>query len=196
METMLSSRRSLKVLAALPSLETFAGRAEEISPAILVIEFGHGLAAEAEVLESLVEDPAFCALLLVEAGAKLRWPALLRAGNCGILTAEATAGDIEAAVRALAAGMVVIDPDLTGELAELLPLSINFHVGQAEELSRREIEVLRLLSHGLGNKGIALELAISEHTVKFHISSILGKLGVSTRTEAVTRGFRLGLIVL
>ncbi len=65
-----------------------------------------------------------------------------------------------------------------------------------EDLTLREVEVLRLLADGSGNKEIASHLGISEHTVKFHISSILGKLGVSTRTEAVTTGIRRGLISL
>jgi NarL family two-component system response regulator YdfI len=65
-----------------------------------------------------------------------------------------------------------------------------------EELTAREIEILRKLAEGLGNKQIASSLAISEHTVKFHISSILDKLGASSRTEAVTIGIRMGLVYL
>ena len=63
-----------------------------------------------------------------------------------------------------------------------------------ESLTAREHDVLALVSDGLGNRGIAHALAISEHTVKFHLASIFGKLGVSTRTEAVQRGLRLGVI--
>jgi DNA-binding NarL/FixJ family response regulator len=66
----------------------------------------------------------------------------------------------------------------------------------AEQLTAREAEVLRLLAEGLGNKDIAEKLGISEHTIKFHIRSILGKLGAASRTEAVTRGLRSGLIEL
>jgi len=66
--------------------------------------------------------------------------------------------------------------------------------GISEELTSRETEVLRLLAEGSSNREIADRLDISEHTIKFHIRSILGKLGASTRTEAVTRGFRAGLI--
>jgi len=65
-----------------------------------------------------------------------------------------------------------------------------------EELTPREVEVLRLLADGLGNKEVALRLGISDHTVKFHISSILAKLGAGSRTEAVTLGIRRGLILL
>jgi DNA-binding CsgD family transcriptional regulator len=63
-----------------------------------------------------------------------------------------------------------------------------------EALTPREHEVLALVSDGLGNRDIAHALAISEHTVKFHLASIFGKLGASTRTEAVQRGLRLGVI--
>jgi DNA-binding NarL/FixJ family response regulator len=65
-----------------------------------------------------------------------------------------------------------------------------------EELTAREVEVLRLMAEGFGNKQIAAHLGISDHTVKFHISSILAKLSVSSRTEAVTQGIRMGLIVV
>ena len=65
-----------------------------------------------------------------------------------------------------------------------------------EALTPRELEVLELLAEGLSNRAIATALAISEHTVKFHVSSIFGKLGVENRTAAVRRGVRLGLIAL
>jgi len=66
--------------------------------------------------------------------------------------------------------------------------------GLIEALTAREHEVLALVADGLPNRDVAQALAISEHTVKFHLASIFGKLGVSTRTEAVQRGVRLGVI--
>lgn len=65
-----------------------------------------------------------------------------------------------------------------------------------EPLTAREMEVLQRMAAGLANKQIALALNISEHTVKFHLSSLYAKLGVSSRTEAVRRGLELGLISL
>ena len=65
-----------------------------------------------------------------------------------------------------------------------------------EALTPRELEVLEALAQGLSNRAIAAQLGISEHTVKFHISSIFGKLGAENRTDAVRRGVRLGLIAL
>ena len=69
-------------------------------------------------------------------------------------------------------------------------------VDHYESLTPREEEVLALVRDGLGNKEIAGRLNISEHTVKFHISSILGKLGAGSRTEAVSQGIRKGLITI
>ena len=66
----------------------------------------------------------------------------------------------------------------------------------AEDLTPREIEVLKLVAAGLANKEIAHRLEISDHTVKFHVASVMGKLGASSRTEAVTLGIRLGLIMI
>ena len=68
------------------------------------------------------------------------------------------------------------------------------YVEPVEALTAREHEVLTLVADGLSNRDIAGRLAISDHTVKFHLASIFGKLGVSTRTEAVQRGLRLGVI--
>ncbi len=65
-----------------------------------------------------------------------------------------------------------------------------------EDLTPRELEVLQLLAEGLANKAIAQRLGVSDHTIKFHVNAILGKLGAQSRTEAVVRATRLGLIVL
>ena len=66
----------------------------------------------------------------------------------------------------------------------------------AEPLTGREMEVLQLLAEGLPNKIIANKLSITDHTVKFHVNAIMGKLGVQSRTEAVVRATKLGLIIL
>jgi DNA-binding NarL/FixJ family response regulator len=72
--------------------------------------------------------------------------------------------------------------------------ALEVETGSSEEITSRETDVLRMLAEGLVNRDIATRLGISEHTVKFHISSILDKLGASTRTEAVALGIRRGLI--
>ena len=89
----------------------------------------------------------------------------------------------------------VTQPRLFGSyLTEQIQLLIRNHERPVETLTAREHDVLALLADGLSNRDIAARLAISEHTVKFHLASIFGKLGAATRTAAVQRGLRLGLI--
>ena len=106
----------------------------------------------------------------------------------GILPTEASAEELAAAVHALSQGLIVGTSTLLFE-AESEPLSHG-------PLTDRESEVLGLLAKGLANKQIAVALSISEHTVKFHVSSIYAKLNVTNRTEAVREGLRGGWIAL
>jgi len=120
----------------------------------------------------------------------------LRAGVRAILPSEVSPDQLAAALQAAIAGLVVVHPSeiqaaLPTASAGLRPLA-----DLAEPLTRREREVLQMLASGLVNKEIAAKLSISEHTVKFHVASILGKLGASTRTEAVSLGIRRGLVLL
>lgn len=115
----------------------------------------------------------------------------------GVLSAEATQDELVAGVLAVGEGLWVGAPGLVEELMRLPrgsdPLGEDSLI---EPLTVREKEVLQLMAQGLANKQIALSLSISEHTVKFHLSSLYAKLGISSRTEAVRRGIELGLISL
>ena len=106
----------------------------------------------------------------------------------GILPSDSSAEELTAAIHALSQGLVVGPPTLLFE-TESEPL-------ERGPLTERESEVLALLARGLANKQIALSLGISEHTVKFHVSSIYSKLNVTNRTEAVREGLRGGWIAL
>jgi DNA-binding NarL/FixJ family response regulator len=91
----------------------------------------------------------------------------------------------------------VLGSEIARDLAKRIPHRAELDgSGPAEELTDRELEVLELLAKGIANKEIGAHLGISEHTVKFHISSILGKFGASSRTEAVAHGIHLGLIIV
>jgi two-component system, NarL family, response regulator YdfI len=124
---------------------------------------------------------------------------LLRALHIGahaLLPRTANPAEILAAIAAAAAGLIAFSRD---ELERLLPAAngAEFEPEAAlETLSAREIEILAFMAQGLANKSIADRLNISEHTVKFHVSSILSKLAASSRTDAVTRGLRAGLLVI
>jgi DNA-binding NarL/FixJ family response regulator len=118
-----------------------------------------------------------------------------RAGARAMLLRDTAVERLAAGLGALAHGLVVIDRDLAGDLllADMPPGS---EAQLVEELTPREVEVLQLLAEGLPNKAIARRLEISEHTVKFHVNAILAKLGAQSRTEAVVRATRMGLILL
>jgi DNA-binding NarL/FixJ family response regulator len=120
---------------------------------------------------------------------------LLRSGVRAILSRESAPDDVLSAIYAAYDGLVLLSAPAAESLAAIYgdqPLEDKAEF--SEEITSRETEVLRMLAQGLANKDIAAGLGISEHTVKFHISSILDKLGASTRTEAVTLGIRRGLI--
>lgn len=119
---------------------------------------------------------------------------LLRSGVRAVVPAGATQQQILAAIGAVASGFVLLQPEDLDELLAASPASAP--VPTTETLTQREIEVLRLMSEGESNKTIAWRLGISEHTVKFHVASIMAKLEAGSRTEAVTRGLRQGLIIL
>ena len=120
----------------------------------------------------------------------------LRASLNAIIARDASREDILLALQAAEAGLVLLHPTSASGLIQesFLRETNNAAEEFTEELTPRESEVLRLVSMGLGNKEVAARLAISEHTVKFHISSILGKLHAGSRTEAVSLGIRRGLI--
>ncbi|MBI5650156.1 MAG: response regulator transcription factor [Chloroflexi bacterium] len=110
-------------------------------------------------------------------------------GARGVLSRNASAEKITATIGAIAQGLAVFDPAFVLNIAPArAPL--------VEELTPRETQVLQLLAQGKSNKTIARELDISEHTVKFHVNAILGKLNAQSRTEAVVLATRLGLVML
>ena len=107
-----------------------------------------------------------------------RLAALVKADPEIVLVAEAEEADVVVSERVIATAAPATLPQ---EGAALTP---------------RELDVLRLVAQGLGNKEIAAELDLSAHTVKYHLASVLAKLGVRSRTEAVSRGIRTGLLPL
>jgi len=112
----------------------------------------------------------------------------------GILPLTATVEQFEAALLAIASGLSIGPPAMVTFLKD--SETPDQEDPLIDPLTDRETEVLQLLARGKANKQIALDLAISEHTVKFHISSIYTKLGAGNRTEAVRFGVRRGLVLL
>jgi DNA-binding NarL/FixJ family response regulator len=115
----------------------------------------------------------------------------------GVLSANATEEELIAGITAVGEGLWVGAPGLVESLMRFPKDRESSEEDSLQEpLTAREKEVLEKMSEGLANKQIALLLSISEHTVKFHLSSLYAKLGVASRTEAVKRGIELGLISL
>jgi two-component system, NarL family, response regulator YdfI len=197
LEAIVKNNPSFKLVGSLPTVIGFAARIRELQAHVVIADLAFDdtqLFSAASELERagigvvvLIDEPS------------VGWTArALQAGVRAILPRESPENEIVSAVHAADRGLVLLDPELTKELASQTRTvtSTPENTDSLEELTPREIEVLRLMAEGFGNKQIAARLGISDHTVKFHISSILAKLSVSSRTEAVTQGIRMGLIVV
>jgi len=161
-----------------------AASAAALSCDLLLWEFSGGEAADAR--EVVAAAPT---LLLL--GSADRAAELLSAGARGVLWRDVDGERLTAAVQAVLAGATVLDDGMLPLLLERKPAQ-----GSGVELTPRETEVLGLMAEGLSNKLIAARLGISDHTAKFHVNAVLDKLGAETRTEAVVRAARQGLLML
>ena len=196
LQSMLADRR-FDIVGSAADLESISGRLVDVEPDVVLIE----IAADAhEELLNAIEDTEIAreyAIIVLSGQPKADWLSrALRAGVRAVLPREVTPEQVSAALEAAVAGLVVVHPS---EVGAVLPAStaLSSPVHELPEpLTPREREVLQMISAGLGNKEIAGKLSISDHTVKFHVASILGKLGASSRTEAVSIGIRHGLVLL
>ena len=145
-----------------------------------------------EAARAVAEEGTQAILLLSEDDRSMPLLREVASRGWGVVSPDAPPEELSAAIAAVAQGLVVLPRNLAGSL-------LRGHEAveePAEPLTAREREVLGLLGRGLSNKMIARDLRISEHTVKFHVSSIYAKLGAASRTEAAGLGARLGLITL
>jgi DNA-binding NarL/FixJ family response regulator len=152
----------------------------------------------AALLRFLAQTPLHSGTVVLADQPTVAWVRqAVRSGVNAIISRDSSAEDLRLAIESAQAGFLLLHPTsargLIAASNAIEPEGVPFAV---EHLTTRERDVLRLMSTGLGNKEIAARLGISEHTVKFHASSILGKLSATTRTEAVSQGIRRGLIEL
>jgi DNA-binding NarL/FixJ family response regulator len=161
---------------------------------VWVLDAPGGPALDAVIAQRYSDTPRAAVVLSDEPSMAAQ---LARAGLRGwaALTREVDADQLDLAVRSAEAGLVLLDlPLAAGSLA--MPAALGVAPPSSEPLTARELQVLQLVAQGLPNKGIARRLGISENTAKFHVASLCGKLGASSRTEAVTLAARRGLILL
>lgn len=196
LESLLATALTYQVVGSFP-IATALAQFENLRPDVVLLD-----------LESPVDETVSRA---IESGGMLRNSTLviliddpefsvvnaLHSGVRAVIPRAATAEEIVAAIQASVAGLVVLHPDALHSVLSPMPSGDQPELDPSDQiLSRREIEVLRMIAEGLGNKEIASKLGISDHTVKFHISAIFAKLGASSRTGAVTIGIRVGLIMV
>ena len=191
LESLVRAAPTLELAGSEADLAALAAAVERARPDVVLVEM------EFQAEESLTELLAPAAVVLLVSDPAGPWLAdALRAGIRAALPRDAPVGEIVAAIEAAAAGLIALHP---GDLGALLPASRLDRPAATEggeSLTPRELEVFAMLAEGAGNKTIAWKLGISEHTVKFHVASIMGKLNATSRTEAVTIGIRKGLIML
>jgi NarL family two-component system response regulator YdfI len=198
LESMVRNSEFLKLAGSVTNATLLTSQISELQPEVILIDL---TSDDLEFIEhslplGSVNSPISVVALIDRADAN--WIArALRRGVKAILARNAASAEILWAIQAADLGLFLLNQDATGQLmarfgSEPLSEPAEFR----DVLTEREIQILRKLAEGLGNKQIASSLAISEHTVKFHISSIFDKLRASSRTEAVTIGIRMGLVLL
>jgi two-component system nitrate/nitrite response regulator NarL len=199
------------VVAAYPSVRAGLTALLARDPEIDVVESELGTVAATEndldaividassgpnAIENIQELYPAVPLVLIGADAVSEGPDAT-SGAVAYLSADVDAAALATAVKAVAQGLTVLDPELMAAAG----MHLHSHPQPAtpiagEALTAREREVLELVAAGLPNKAIARELGISEHTAKFHVGSLLAKLGAASRTEAVTIATRRGILAI
>jgi NarL family two-component system response regulator YdfI len=188
LEALLKTVPSVKLVGSLHNPHAVEQYAAQLQPDVILLDLDAETSTHPSTslaMVALIDEPS------------ADWVAsALRSGVKAILRRDSGIEEILAAIQAAHAGLVLLDPDVTQQLASRIPAPTAQPTTGFDDLTPREIEVLRMLAEGLGNREMAARLGISDHTVKFHISSILDKFGAATRTEAVTMGIRMGIILL
>jgi DNA-binding NarL/FixJ family response regulator len=186
LSALIAAVSGLEVAGQSALADDWGARARDEDAEVVIVDLG----AVEGAGDALAAVPDLPVLALVTDESQGR--AALAAGARGVLLRDAGPERLEAALRALARGLVVLDEAAAALLRPRAPAALP----TAETLTPREMEALQLLSEGLSNRQIAERLRIGERTAKFHVNSILAKLGAETRTEAVVLAARLGLVIL
>jgi len=174
-------------------------RARHLQPDVVLLDLVMPVMDGIEATPRIIEVcPQARVMILTSFGEEERVFPAIRAGAQGYLLKDIPPDDLVEAVRAVYAGKVQLHPDIAMKLMWAVAAQEEPAAGRAvaslpDELTERELEVLRLIADGLNNREIAARLVISEKTVKTHVSSILGKLHLEDRTQAAVYAFRHGL---
>jgi DNA-binding NarL/FixJ family response regulator len=194
LESLLSAHQTLQVIDENREVSRDSEASlDDMAPDVVLVQIESNDGEHAARLADETADGIPVVLLVPDPAEE--WGGAFRQGVRAVLSNRATGQQIAAAIEAVAAGLVVVH---AGGLESLAGAGILREPREAlpEALTAREIEVLRSMAEGLGNKEIASRFGISEHTAKFHVASIMGKLGAANRTEAVMAGIRHGIVLI
>jgi NarL family two-component system response regulator LiaR len=166
--------------------------ARELRPHVVLMDLlmpvMDGVAATAAIRQELPEVEVVALTSVLDDASVF---GAIRAGAIGYLLKDTEAEDLCRAIKSAAAGQVQLSPQAAARLMREVRIPES-----PEALTQRELEVLRLLANGMANKEIARELGIGEKTVKTHVSNILSKLGVLSRTQAALHAIQIGLVAV
>jgi two-component system, NarL family, response regulator YdfI len=189
LESLLATVPMFQVVGSF-SIDMAAARLEDLKPDVVLSD----LESISDESMSVAIESGAARIILTDAE---NFAVIDSSGVGAILPRDASSEEIIAAVQAAATGLIALHPDAFDYLLSRIRSTERPELAFSDPiLSPREIEILRMIAEGLGNKEIASKLSISDHTVKFHISSIFAKLGAANRAEAVTLGIRQGLILV
>lgn len=193
----LLAARDVEVVASQATIDALAEMLSDTAPdAVLIDSTGEPFES---TIESILASGLASDVSVVILGDGITPAAsaeALRSGIRAALPGHISPEQLVAALEAVARGLVVLHSSLAAEVLPAGAAPARAIEEATESLTRRELEVLQMLAAGISNKEIAARLNISEHTAKFHVASILGKLGAGSRTEAVSLGIRRGLVLL
>jgi len=193
----LLAARDVEVVASNGTIDALAEMLADAAPDVVLIDSSgepFDLTLESILASGLASDVSV--VLLGDGMTPAASADALRAGIRAALPGDISPEQLVATLQAVASGLAVLHPANMNEMLPAGSAATRVPDELAESLTRRELEVLQMLAGGLSNKEIAARLNISEHTAKFHVASILGKLGAGSRAEAVALGIRRGLVLL
>ena len=194
LSALVSDLPDVRVIGQISPDELALTEIDELVADVILWDMGWDPEEQIDLLFEIAADsqaggPGIVTLLPDQERVNTLWSAGIRS----MLLRDTSMESLSSAILATANKLVVIDPSL---MESLVPEGSILDRRLIEDLTPREIEVLALVAEGLSNKAIASELTISAHTVKFHLNAIMSKLDVQSRTAAVVRATRLGLIAL
>jgi two-component system, NarL family, response regulator YdfI len=191
LEALLAADTDLRVVGSVVASSALADLVARVDPDVLLFDLGSEATETLEHVAERVRLPS--TILLTSDTHSMRQ--LLDLGVRAVLANRDDGARLIAAIKAVAAGLIVLDEDVA-HIPSMSEGKAANELERIDALTPRETELLQMLAEGLPNKEIAKAVGISEHTVRFHLSSIFGKLGAMSRTEAVAIGIRRGLVML